>query len=66
MPIAHDVKRLHAFDALRAAMMLLGLALHSAVNFVVTPLGGASPYQDGQTSILFDWLVFIIHLFRCI
>jgi glucans biosynthesis protein C len=56
--------RLHSLDALRAAMMLLGLLLHSAVSYITVPLGAPWPYQDAQTSALFDWVVFIIHLFR--
>ena len=58
------MKRLHSLDALRAAMMLLGLVLHSAVSYVTVPLGADWPYQDPQTSTLADLLVFIIHLFR--
>ena len=45
-------------------MMLLGLVLHSAVNYVVFPLGPAWPYKDPATSTVFDILVFVIHLFR--
>jgi peptidoglycan/LPS O-acetylase OafA/YrhL len=56
--------RLHALDGLRAAMMLLGLILHSAASYTHTPLGDAWPYQDAQTSRLFDGVVFVIHLFR--
>ncbi len=64
MPATHDLKRLHGLDALRAAMMLLGLVLHSAASYPRTPLGQAWPYQDAQTSALFDPVIFIIHLFR--
>jgi glucan biosynthesis protein C len=56
--------RQHSLDALRAAMMLLGLVIHSAVSYTVSPLGAAWLYKDGRTSELFDWVVFIIHLFR--
>lgn len=56
--------RLHSLDALRATMMLLGLVLHSAVSYITTPLGAAWPYKDPNTSIVFDVLVFSIHLFR--
>ena len=45
-------------------MMLLGLVLHSAVNYAVFPLGRAWPYKDPATSTVFDILVFVIHLFR--
>lgn len=64
MPVTHDLKRLHGLDALRAAMMLLGLVLHSAASYPRTGLGQAWPYQDAQTSALFDPVIFIIHLFR--
>jgi glucan biosynthesis protein C len=60
----HNLRRLHALDALRASMMLLGLVLHSAVSYTTYPLGAAWPYQDAQQTGLSDWLVFIIHLFR--
>jgi glucan biosynthesis protein C len=56
--------RYHALDALRASMMLLGLVLHSAVSYVVAPLGDAWRYKDANTSTLFDLVVFFIHLFR--
>ena len=56
--------RYHSLDALRAAMMLLGIVLHSAVNYAVVPLGEAWPYKDPQTNGVFDLLVFFIHLFR--
>jgi len=58
------MQRLHALDGLRAAMMLLGLVLHSAASYVTVPLQSAWPYQDRATSALFDLLVFSIHLFR--
>lgn len=64
MTTTHDIRRYHAFDQLRAAMMLLGLVLHSATSFTATSLGAAWPYQDTQTNVLFDLVVFFIHLFR--
>ncbi len=45
-------------------MMLLGLVLHSAVSYITVPVPEAWFYQDPQTSMLFDCLVFTIHLFR--
>ena len=60
----HSLKRLHALDALRAAMMLLGLVLHSAASYTTYPLGAAWPYQDAHRTGIADWLVVIIHLFR--
>ncbi len=58
------VRRYHSLDALRAAMMLLGLVLHSAAGYVTTPLGGAWPFRDPYRNVVFDLLVFFIHLFR--
>ena len=56
--------RYHSLDALRAAMMLLGLVLHSGASYTRTPLGDAWPYNDSHTSVAFDLLLFFIHLFR--
>ena len=57
------LRRYHALDALRAAMMILGLVLHAAVGYTRTDIP-AWRYQDPQTSVVFDLLVFSIHLFR--
>lgn len=51
-------------DSLRAAMMWLGLVLHSAASYLTVSLADAWPYQDRQTSPGLDLLVFLIHLFR--
>jgi glucan biosynthesis protein C len=64
MTTPHAGGRLHAFDALRAAMMLLGIVLHTAVSYTVTPLREAWPYQDASRNVIFDFTAFIIHLFR--
>lgn len=58
------VQRYHSLDALRAAMMLLGLVLHSAASYTRTPLKDAWPYHDANNSVVFDLLIFFIHLFR--
>jgi glucans biosynthesis protein C len=58
------VQRYHSLDALRAAMMLLGLVLHSAASYTDTALGSAWPFRDRQTSVAFDLVIFFIHLFR--
>jgi glucans biosynthesis protein C len=60
---AHTFHRYHALDALRAGMMLLGLVLHSAINYAEIGLS-AWPYQDPQTTVVADLVVFFIHLFR--
>jgi fucose 4-O-acetylase-like acetyltransferase len=59
-----SLPRYHALDALRAAMMLLGLVLHSAASYTRRPLGEAWPIHDAHTSVLFDLLAVFIHLFR--
>ena len=46
-------------------MMMLGLVLHTAINYVpVLPVGIGWPYQDAHTSPIFDWLIVFIHVFR--
>jgi fucose 4-O-acetylase-like acetyltransferase len=60
-PAAH---RYHSLDALRAAMMLLGIVLHAAASYLVSPLGAAWPFKDARTNGVFDLVVFFIHLFR--
>ena len=44
-----NTQRLHALDALRAAMMLLGLVLHACISYAVAPLGRARSYKDPST-----------------
>ena len=55
-------ERYHAFDALRAAMMLLGVFLHSATAYATFPdvwwLKDPHPSQTG------DALILLIHTFR--
>jgi peptidoglycan/LPS O-acetylase OafA/YrhL len=55
--------RLHGLDALRAAMMLLGLVLHAGASFTVLPLQAWS-YKADRTSLAFDVTLLVIHLFR--
>ncbi|WP_245167619.1 acyltransferase family protein [Croceivirga sp. JEA036] len=58
-------KRLHALDALRGIMMLLGIVLHSALTYSVTPHGDAWSIKDpNSTSLATDFLVLLIHIFR--
>jgi hypothetical protein len=57
-------RRYHSLDQLRAVMMLLGLVIHSAVSFITVPRPTAWAYNDATTSVLFDILVFFIHVFR--
>src|SRR5438067_26354 len=54
--------RVHALDGLRAAAMLLGIVLHAAASFIVTPF----PWivRDVSRSFAFDVLLGLIHGFR--
>ncbi len=54
--------RYHAFDALRAAMMLLGVALHSLTAYSTIP--DVWWLKDPQTSRLADMGLLFIHAFR--
>lgn len=56
--------RYHSLDALRAAMMLLGVVLHSAASYTRSPLGDAWPFKDAHTSVIFDAALMFIHAFR--
>jgi peptidoglycan/LPS O-acetylase OafA/YrhL len=56
--------RLHALDFLRAAMMLLGLVLHSALAYSTFVRDGTWAVHDPATSPFFDALVAFIHAFR--
>lgn len=56
--------RYHALDALRAAMMLLGLLLHAALAYTVTPTGDVWPYKDADTFLGFDAFCLFVHAFR--
>jgi peptidoglycan/LPS O-acetylase OafA/YrhL len=56
--------RFHAFDSLRASMMLLGFVLHGAINYVTFPIDGIWFYKDAATSPVADLLVVGIHIFR--
>lgn len=64
-PAREATPRYHALDALRAVMMLLGLVLHTAINYLpAIPASAGWPYQDTQTSLVFGWLIAFIHSFR--
>ena len=58
------VQRYHSLDALRAAMMLLGLVLHSAASYMRTPLEPHGPTTIANNERGIRPLVFFIHLFR--
>ena len=55
--------RFHSLDALRAAMMLLGLVLHAMASYVTVPLGDAWPFKDAHTTRAFELpLLSLIHI----
>jgi glucan biosynthesis protein C len=56
--------RYHAFDSLRATMMLLGFVLHGALSYVTFPSDDVWSYKDPDTTPLADLLVIGIHIFR--
>jgi surface polysaccharide O-acyltransferase-like enzyme len=56
--------RYHSLDALRAAMMLLGLVLHSAASYIHAAQPEAWPFHDPPGSVVFAILLVFIHLFR--
>ena len=56
--------RFHAFDSLRASMMLLGLVLHGAIGYVTFPTLDGWAFKDPATTALADILVIGIHVFR--
>ena len=45
-------------------MMLLGLVLHSGASYIQGPITWMWPYRDSQTSVVFNLLLAVIHLFR--
>jgi glucan biosynthesis protein C len=53
--------RYHALDALRAAMMFLGIYLHAVVAY--SPVGGW-PLKLPPLTTTLDWSVGLIHVFR--
>ena len=55
------VSRYHALDALRAAMMFLGIYLHAVVAY--SPIGGW-PYKPLQLTTALDWSTGLTHVFR--
>ncbi|WP_169980783.1 acyltransferase family protein [Tautonia rosea] len=56
--------RYHAFDSLRAVMMLLGLVLHACQYYVTIPLFPGFDFRDVRTSGLAGLTFFGIHTFR--
>lgn len=57
-------RRWHGLDALRAAMMLLGVLLHVACSYQLGTAEDGWPYRDPQQSLGATVLVLSVHLFR--
>ena len=57
-------ERHHGIDALRGGMMLLGVVLHLAINYVEGPEDGTWPFRDPARSPLAGLAVLAIHTFR--
>jgi peptidoglycan/LPS O-acetylase OafA/YrhL len=55
------MRRYHALDALRAAMMFLGIYLHAAVAYSAE---GGWPWRQQELTHTLDWSMSIIHVFR--
>ncbi len=62
-PVMSQSDRYHSLDSLRATMMLLGIVLHAAMNYMTIPLPGYF-YQDQQTAAGVDLIFYAIHSFR--
>ena len=61
---APDRVRYHSLDALRAAMMLLGIVVHVAASYTISIPRSIWPFKDINTSVYADLVVFSIHSFR--
>lgn len=58
-------ERYFALDGLRATMMLLGIVLHASVSYIVTVLpDNAWGYKDPNTTVVADFVLLGIHIFR--
>lgn len=55
-------QRFYGLDGLRAVMVLLGVVIHSALNYVESPRGWF--YHDSANSDLFNYLTLFLHIFR--
>ncbi len=64
MPLTNKQTYYFQIDALRSAMLLLGVVLHAGLSFMQFPLGDAWLYKHPDSSKLFDVLVLFIHTFR--
>ncbi len=56
--------RIHAFDSIRAVMMILGVFLHAAITYSYLEYERWPLYNSNEGHLFFDWLFGIIHIFR--
>ena len=59
-----DDRRYYGLDALRGGMMMLGIVLHGAMFYIVTPPPTGPMPTDANNSVVFDWIFHLIHSFR--
>ena len=59
-----DDRRYYGLDALRGAMMLLGIVLHSAAFYIAAPPPHVPIVTDPNKSLVMDALFEFIHAFR--
>jgi glucans biosynthesis protein C len=59
-----DERRYYGLDALRGAMMMLGIVLHAAMFYIAAPPPGMPLIGDRNNSVVFDQIVHFIHSFR--
>ena len=56
--------RFHAFDALRAAALLLGIVLHATMSFLLGFREMRFPIADVSQSLTLEVFFFVVHMFR--
>ena len=58
-----DDRRYYGLDALRGAMMMLGIVLHGATFYLVVPPASMPIPTDRNNAYVFDLLFHFIHSF---
>ena len=59
-----DDRRYYGLDALRGGMMMLGIVLHGATFYLVSPPATMPIPTDRNNAFIFDLLFHFIHSFR--